>query len=82
MANAQLSNEPKNVQNGDLEMNQRHQNNLMKYLRHPVYRMKALKILGLKSLKIFKNACILKNFSHKICCSKKFNCEKLSFYKF
>ena len=36
MANAQLSNEPKNVQNGDLEMNQRHQNNLMKYLRHPV----------------------------------------------
>ena len=37
MANAQLSNEPKNVQNGDLEMNQRHQNNLMKYLRHPVY---------------------------------------------
>ena len=45
MANAQLSNEPKNVQNGDLEMNQRHQNNLMKYLRHPVYRCKIFCIL-------------------------------------
>ena len=48
MANAQLSNEPKNVQNGDLEMNQRHQNNLMKYLRHPVERFNCIQLKQVK----------------------------------
>jgi hypothetical protein len=47
--------------------------------RQIIHQMKVLVILGLKILKIFKNACIIKNFSHKIPYSKKISGSLLKF---